>query len=160
MSSYWSDVTLAARRGRTYIMTRPRLCLVDDEPDNLEVLTILLSQKFRVFAYGSASEALGALEGIQPDVVVLDVRMSPTDGVACLKAIRATPGYERVPAVALTALARDVDRHALLTSGFQAVITKPVLDDDQAFAVILSLAAPDLRGQPGAAKLADLGAAH
>jgi CheY-like chemotaxis protein len=109
-------------------MRKARLLLVDDNPDNLELLALLLGEKFRVASYGSAAEALSDLEAVQPDLLVLDIGMSPVDGLECLQAIRAKRGYGGIPAIALTAFARDVERKTFLDAGFQAVITKPILD--------------------------------
>jgi len=109
-------------------MTTPRLLLVDDNADNLEVLAILLGEMYTVVSCGSAAEALRAIETHEPDLLVLDIGMAPIDGVQCLQAIRARPGYARIPAIALTAFARDVERKAFLDAGFQAVVTKPILD--------------------------------
>ena len=109
-------------------MSSARLLLVDDNRDNLELLAMLLSEKYAVASYGSAVEALAALDGVRPDVLVLDIGMAPVDGVQCLAAIRAQPGYSTTPAVALTAFARDSERAEFLAAGFQQVVTKPVLD--------------------------------
>jgi CheY-like chemotaxis protein len=70
---------------------------------------------------------------------VLDIGMAPIDGVQCLQAIRARPGYARIPAIALTAFARDVERNAFLEAGFQAVVTKPILDHRAFLAAIEGL---------------------
>lgn len=106
----------------------PRLLVVDDNRDILDMLTLSLSEKYSVSGCESADEALTALEQSRPDLVMLDIRMSPVDGVECLEAIRAVPGYERTPAIALTAFARDSERQAFLRAGFQAVVVKPILD--------------------------------
>ena len=110
------------------MMSTARLLLVDDNRDNLEILAVLLSEKYRVAPYGSAAEALGALDSVRPDVLVLDIGMTPVDGVQCLAAIRAQPTYSATPAVALTAFARDSERAEFLAAGFQQVVTKPILD--------------------------------
>lgn len=107
---------------------RPRLLLVDDNYDNLEILTVILSGKYSVTSCTSAAEALRVLEDVRPDLLVLDIRMAPVDGVQCLEAIRAVRGYARTPAIALTAFARPVEREAFLAAGFQGVVTKPILD--------------------------------
>jgi two-component system, OmpR family, aerobic respiration control sensor histidine kinase ArcB len=110
-------------------MRTARLLLVDDNPDNLEMLTVLLSEKYSVSSCGSAAEALTVLEASRPDLLILDVRMTPVDGLQCLEAIRAMPGYSSTPAIALTAFAREAERQASLAAGFQAVVTKPILDE-------------------------------
>ena len=113
-----------------------RLLLVEDNPDNREVLSLLLGDRYGVSAFGSASDALASLDAVAPDVLVLDIGMAPVDGVQCLAAIRARPAYRNVPAVALTAFARDVERQTFLAAGFQAVVTKPILDDGELVRVI------------------------
>jgi CheY-like chemotaxis protein len=119
------------------------LLLVDDNQDNLEVLTVILSEKYHVLSYTCAQEALTALAATKPDLVLLDIGMSPVDGLQCLKAIRAMPGYGSIPAIALTAYARDVERKAFLTAGFQAVVTKPILDHQELFGSITALLAAE-----------------
>jgi CheY-like chemotaxis protein len=109
-------------------MRTARLLLVDDNPDNLELLAVLLGEKYCVASYGSAAEALSDLEAVRPDLLVLDIAMAPVDGLQCLESIRAKPGYAEIPAIALTAFAREVERKAFLGAGFQAVVTKPILD--------------------------------
>jgi CheY-like chemotaxis protein len=117
-------------------MTTAQLLLVDDDQDNLEILTVILSEKYRVLAYRCVREALTALEAAKPDLLVLDIGMSPIDGLQCLAAMRARPGCAGIPAIALTAYASDVDRAAFLAAGFQAVVTKPILDPRELFAAI------------------------
>jgi CheY-like chemotaxis protein len=120
-------------------MKTARLLLVDDNRDNLEILTVILGEKYHVLSYACAEEALMALEAARPDLVMLDIGMSPVDGLQCLEAIRGLPGFGRLPAIALTAYARDVERQAFLAAGFQAVVTKPVLDHEELFGVITAV---------------------
>ena len=117
-------------------MKSPRVLLVDDNPDNLELLAVLLSENYVVSSHGSAAEALRELDSFAPDVLVLDIGMAPIDGLECLQAIRARPGHARTPAVALTAFAREVERKTFLAAGFQAVVTKPVFDPHEVVSVI------------------------
>lgn len=126
-----------------------RLLVVDDNPDILEMLGVLLSQKYSVSICGSAAEALSALETCRPDLLMLDIRMSPVDGLECLEAIRAIPGYACTPAIALTAFARDAERQAFLAGGFQAVVVKPIIDPQELEKLIDGfLGSPD-PGTPG-----------
>ena len=118
-----------------------RLLLVEDHPDNLTVLTVMLSNKYEVLGYGSPVEALTAVEAFKPDLLVLDIGMGPMDGFECLEAIRGISGYDDIPAIALTAFARDVERKALFDAGFEAVVTKPIVDLRHLEAVIDALLA-------------------
>jgi len=51
------------------------------------------------------------------------------------------PGYGSVPAIALTGYARDNERKGFQAAGFQAVLTKPILDDEL-FPAITAVLAP------------------
>jgi CheY-like chemotaxis protein len=130
--------------------TPTRLVLVEDDPDNLEALSILLAEKYAVVGCASAVEAVTAIEAARPDVLVLDIGMHPVDGVQCLEMIRALPGHRDVPAVALTGFARDVERRRFLDGGFQAVVVKPVLDVAALLAVIDGLVKPAVATAPNA----------
>jgi len=109
-------------------MSEARVFVVEDNPDNLELFVLLLGKQYGVSGFDSATDALQAAKAVRPDLLMLDVGMRPIDGLQCLKAIRALPGCSSIPAIAVTAFARDVERNAFLAAGFQAVVTKPVLD--------------------------------
>jgi len=109
-------------------MDRKNVLIIDDHVDSLELMKVMLDDDYNVLIYESPDEALKVVEEVKPSLLVLDVRMHPMDGIECLKAIRATKGNCSVPAIAFTALARDVEREALLAAGFQAIVTKPLLD--------------------------------
>jgi len=117
-------------------MTRTRLVLVEDDQGTLEPLSIILGEKYTVFGYSSAVEALQAIEAANPDVLMLDIGMHPVDGLQCLEMIRAKPVFRDIPAVALTGFARDVERQRFLDGGFQAVVVKPVLDPEELITVV------------------------
>jgi len=130
-----------------------RLLLIDDPPDNLEFLTILLCKDYDVFSYGSSREARLVLAGIAPDLLFLDVRMFPINGVNFLREVRAIQRFCRIPAIAVTAMAHNMEEQALLAEGFQAIVTKPTLDPSQLEATIDALlksaAAEDQSGLDG-----------
>lgn len=107
---------------------RHRLLLIDDAPDNLEVLTIMLSGKYDVLGYSSAEEAMLALINYQPELLLLDVAMAPVNGMDLLREIRSMKDFLSISAIAVTGFARDVDREMFLAAGFQAVVTKPIVD--------------------------------
>jgi CheY-like chemotaxis protein len=106
-----------------------RLMVVDDEPDALEVLVLLLSGcGAEVRAVSSAAEALTAFDGWRADVLISDIGMPGEDGYDLIRRIRALPSGQggETPAIALTAHARPEDLIQALAAGFQAHVAKPV----------------------------------
>jgi PAS domain S-box-containing protein len=106
-----------------------QILLVDDEPDAREFQTFLLEQSgASVTAVASAFEALQSLDRSIPDMLISDVGMAEMDGYMLIQQIRSRPRDRggMIPAIALTAYARDFDQQKALQSGFQAHITKPV----------------------------------
>lgn len=116
-----------------------RLLLVDDNSDHLDILGLFLNGHYAVSKCGSAAEALEAIDHFMPDVLLLDIGMAPIDGVQCLEAIRGLPECSSIPAIAVTAYARDVDRESFLSAGFEAVVTKPVVEPAELIAVVKSV---------------------
>ena len=107
---------------------RARVLVVDDDADNVQGLLMILGRRYWVLGCESAQHALTALEALTPDLLVLDILMRPMDGVSCLELIRARPHCRTIPAIAITAQARAVDRERILAAGFQSVFAKPILD--------------------------------
>ena len=116
-------------------MKTARLMVVEDDQDTLDLFTLWLSENYNVFSFRCADEALAALETVKPDLLLLDIGMGPIDGLACLRAVRSKPDYHRTPAIALTGYARESEREAFQAAGFQAVLTKPIFDDDLVVAI-------------------------
>jgi len=106
-----------------------RVLLVDDEPDTLEILRMMLSQfGANVRGAGSTSDAMNTFLEWQPDVLVSDLGMPEEDGYALIEKVRALrPEQGRdIPAAALTAHVREEDRVMALAAGYQIHIKKPV----------------------------------
>jgi len=103
--------------------------LVEDEDDTRVMLAAAL-QNFgaAVTAVSSAPAAMDVLRAYQPHVVVSDIGMPGEDGCTMMVKIRsgAAGGSINVPAIALTAYARDEDRDRIQASGFGFHLSKPV----------------------------------
>ncbi len=117
--------------------------LVDDAPDTLRMLTVLLEEAgARVYTADSARAALSLIAQSRPDVLVSDLAMPGEDGFSLIAKVRALPpelGGE-IPAIALTAHVRLADRARALSAGFQMFIAKP-LEPQELIAVLGDLTA-------------------
>lgn len=91
-----------------------RVLVVDDEPDNVSVLScsLELTAGWTTLTASSGREGIQAAIEHQPDVILLDAMMPELDGPSTLGAIKATPEISHIPVVLLTgrACSRDQDR--------------------------------------------------
>jgi PAS domain S-box-containing protein len=124
-----------------------KVLVVDDEEDSLEILKRGLEREgAEVCAVNSMADALAAFSDFSPHIILSDIGMPEHDGYELIARLRALPGGRKVPAVALTALARTEDRTRALRAGFQVHVPKPV-DFTELVAVVHNLAS--LRPQAG-----------
>jgi len=111
-----------------------QVLLVEDEVDTREVLTLALEQYgAKVTAAASAAEAKSAIAKFQPDVIISDIAMPEEDGYDLIQQLR--DWGKQMPAIALTAYARDSDRTAAIAAGFQQHLSKPVEPEELAAVV-------------------------
>ena len=113
--------------------------IVDDDDDNRQVVEAHLEQQgARVLTAPSAAAALDVLQREHVDVLLSDIAMPGEDGYTLIRKVRAqnAPRIASIPAVALTAFARDEDRQRALQAGFQLHLPKPV--DTQALIVVVA----------------------
>jgi PAS domain S-box-containing protein len=106
-----------------------RVLVVDDEPDARELVSRALQRDGAdVQAAGSTEEALGAIDALNPDILVSDIAMPGEDGYDLIHKLRSREQSHgrHLPAVALTAYARQEDRERALRAGFQEHLAKPV----------------------------------
>ena len=106
-----------------------RVLVVEDDPDSRELLLLALAQQGAVTAAAaSVPEALERFREHRPDLLLSDIGLPGEDGYALIRRLRALPAAEGgdVPAVALTAFAKQEDRRRALEAGFQEHVAKPV----------------------------------
>jgi signal transduction histidine kinase/ActR/RegA family two-component response regulator len=106
-----------------------RVLVVDDDVDTRKLLTTVLERSgAKVTGVSSVGDALEELDRSQPDVLVSDIGMPGEDGYALIRKVRALEPERggKIPAVALTAYARNQDRIRALSAGFQRHVAKPV----------------------------------
>lgn len=104
---------------------------VEDNPDNrLLVRRILLSEDYGLLEAKDAHEALSLLETAKPDLILMDINMPDMDGYTLTAKIKAIPGFDRVPILALTANVMRGDKEKTLEAGCDGYIQKPIDFDE------------------------------
>jgi signal transduction histidine kinase len=106
-----------------------RVLVVDDEADARELVAEAFEEAGAiVHLAGSAREALALIASQRPAILVSDIGMPHEDGYALMRQLRALPGDQggQIPAVALTAYARELDAERAFDAGYQRHVAKPV----------------------------------
>lgn len=104
------------------------IVVVEDQPDNLKLLTALLTLKGHHVIGLPNGERVAEVVRAQtpaPALVLLDIQLPGRDGFAVLEELKALP-QPSWKVVALTAHAMPEDRARALAAGFDGYITKPI----------------------------------
>ena len=107
-----------------------RILAVDDAAIILSRITDLLGKEYEVVTVNSGMRALRYLEKEKPDLILLDIRMVPKDGIETLRDIRAMKNRADIPVIMLTGME---DKNFVLESaqlGLRDYVLKPFVDDD------------------------------
>ena len=108
-----------------------RVLVADDDPFNGEIARELLeSLGLVVDVVTDGAQALAQVQSASPAqayaLILMDVQMPHTDGLAATRAIRALPSVRQVPIVALTANVFVEDRRRVFEAGMNDLLTKPI----------------------------------
>ena len=104
----------------TFVRMKPRVLIVDDEPDVLELVDFRLSgEGFEVVRAANGLEALTKARCESPQVIVLDLMLPDLDGLMVWEILRAQPSTRDVPVVVFSAL----DRPATSSRGAKIRVT-------------------------------------
>jgi DNA-binding response OmpR family regulator len=104
------------------------ILLVDDEPGLRQLLiTTLASPEFTITQAGSGEQALALARAQAPDLLILDVRLTPEhpNGLEVCRALKSDPATANIRILMLTAAGRPQDRRDATAAGADDYITKP-----------------------------------
>jgi PAS domain S-box-containing protein len=116
-----------------------RVLVVDDDADSRDFVAFVLEQDGAfVIAVSSGYEALQVLAEIKPDLLVSDISMPDMDGYMLIHQVRTLTLEQggQIPAIALTAFARNNDQQEALKAGFQMHLSKPINPEELIAAIV------------------------
>ena len=119
---------------------KPKVVLVDDERDYLALLESWLKPDHDVTSFCDAAAAAERIGEIDPDLVILDVRMPSGSGFDVCKWLRTEPAYAKLPILFLTGSRLDSDFLRHIRAGGSGYLTKPIDRKDFVRAVDSELA--------------------
>jgi len=107
-------------------MSQPRLIVVEDDPDLLEVLRESLSREgYQVLTANNGLDGLNLIKQTRPDLVCLDVMMPEMDGIEVCRELRADKEFGAMPILMLTAKGEESDVVLGLGVGADDYVVKP-----------------------------------
>ena len=110
----------------TASVIRPKVLVVDDEPDALEVLAFKLKEVgYLPLLAKDGARALALAREELPAVIILDLMLPEVDGLEVCKLLRRDPRTAAIPVIMLTARAAEMDRVIGLELGADDYVTKP-----------------------------------
>ncbi|WP_434514568.1 two-component system response regulator [Dechloromonas sp. ARDL1] len=107
----------------------PKQCVlvVDDSPENIELLSEVLRDDYRVRVATSGEKALKIVYSDEPpDLILLDIMMPGISGLEICRRLKANPDRRRIPIIFVTAMSSTEDEQRGLDTGAVDYITKPI----------------------------------
>ena len=103
-----------------------KVLIADDEPNIVTALEVLLQRAgYEVLVARDGEEALKIVEGVRPDLVLLDIMMPVRSGYEVCKRIRERPEWSHIKVVMLSAKGRDAEVNKGMAMGADLYVTKP-----------------------------------
>jgi len=107
-------------------MSKKIICIVDDEPDIVELIKYHLEkEKYRTDIFYDGESFLSYLNSKIPDLVLLDLMLPSIDGLEICRTLRATEKYKNIPVIMLTAKGTEIDKIVGLEMGADDYVVKP-----------------------------------
>jgi len=107
----------------------PKQCVlvVDDSPENIDLLSEILREDYRVRVATSGEKALKIVYSDEPpDLILLDIMMPGVSGLEICRRLKANPDRRRIPIIFVTAMSSTEDERRGLEIGAVDYITKPI----------------------------------
>jgi putative two-component system response regulator len=109
------------------LLQRQTILVVDDVPENIDILSAILREQYHVRAALSGEKALRVIYSDEPpDLVLLDIMMPGLSGLELCRRIKANPDRRKIPIIFVTAMCSVEDERIGLETGAVDYITKPV----------------------------------
>jgi CheY-like chemotaxis protein len=106
---------------------RPRILVVEDNPDNRTLISDLLTAvNYEVLEAIDGIEGFEKAQAEKPDVILMDLSLPRKDGWTAAREIKADAVTAAIPIIALTAHAMVGDREKALAAGCDDYVSKPI----------------------------------
>ena len=119
-------MTLPHMKKQKRLEKKPRLLIVEDNPDNMITLKAILKKQYRIQEAVNGKQGLNLALTTLPDLILLDISLPEMDGYGVVEILKKQPHTKYIPVIALTAHAMKGDRQRIIEAGCDDYISKPV----------------------------------
>lgn len=127
---------------------RPRLLLVDDDPELIQMLDLALREEYEITTAGNGIEAIERMVDYQPDLMLIDIMMPRMNGYQLLQSIRRNAYFGQMPVIVLSAKSSAKDREYALKLGATQFLGKPFRMEELLGTVRGVVRAPEFKIRP------------
>jgi DNA-binding response OmpR family regulator len=112
-------------------MDKPKILIVDDDPDLRRVLNIRLrANHYETVQASDGYSAISVAQKEQPNLIILDLGLPAGDGFSVLERLKNSDSLSSIPVIVLTARDPHSDEQKALLAGATAFFQKPVENDE------------------------------
>lgn len=104
---------------------KQRILVVDDSPENLDILVSLLKNDYMVAAARNGQKALQMAQKNPPDLILLDIIMPEPDGYEVCRQLKESEATRNIPVMFITALSEALDEVRAFSIGAVDFVSKP-----------------------------------
>lgn len=120
-----SDLSLLPPDAASSGEDKPRLLVIDDNPDIRNLVSEILGEEYEIHQAADGREGLAKAARLVPDIIICDIMMPVMDGLECCRRIKEEVSTSHIPVVMLTACSLDEQRVEGYESGADGYIAKP-----------------------------------
>ena len=103
-----------------------KILVVDDEPQNLQLMRHILEDNYKLFFATDGEKAVNAAVKHDPDLILMDIMMPNVDGYEACKKLKADKKLNKIPVIFITSMADIEDEKLGFDIGAVDYITKPI----------------------------------
>lgn len=131
MSHYQFTQTMQTSKTVKMMNENISFLYVEDDPRSRQVMDLIMKKAMKVqnlYVFENSSDFMMRVKALpkQPDVILLDIHVTPHDGFTMLNMVREDEGLKGAKVIALTASVMNEEVEALRAQGFDGAISKPL----------------------------------
>jgi len=108
-------------------MANELILIIEDNEKNRKLCRDVLQVKgYKTIESETAEEGLTLARSQAPALILMDIQLPGMDGITAMKQLKADPGTQSIPIIAITASAMTHNRTTMLVEGFDGYQTKPI----------------------------------